>query len=398
MVNLRQRLSSIIRNIGFAHIGQLIISSRHLPYLTRHRAETIASRIRVVAVAFSFLTLAWIALDRLVLPWPSWGWLAGLRLVASLVFILLAVAAHRGVTLKRALSLLTVLLALPLSLFLAAQFSLAGLALEVAAAIDARLYTALPIIIVAGLGVMPLTVAEGLAYALPVMVAATLGPMLANGVDWVGQLSTMWVLGMILGVYLLESMIQLHYMISLLQRASHDPLTNVFTRQSGNEIVDSQFRLSCQQDAPFAVAFIDLDNFKSVNDAHGHEAGDRVLKNAVTNLTRLLRNSDAIIRWGGEEFVVILGSASPEGQRIAIQRIVNEWLGTRPDGQPVTASIGVAERIADSAQDWPALIELADARMYQAKMSGKARSVMAGDEVIVPNITPYAAKHPTTDH
>lgn len=69
-----------------------------------------------------------------------------------------------------------------------------------------------------------------------------------------------------------------------------------------------------------------------------------------------------------------------------------------PDGQPVTASIGVAERIADSAQDWPALIELADARMYQAKMSGKARSVMAGDEVIVPNITPYAAKHPTTDH
>jgi diguanylate cyclase (GGDEF)-like protein len=134
---------------------------------------------------------------------------------------------------------------------------------------------------------------------------------------------------MILGVYLLESMIQLHYMISLLQRASHDPLTNVFTRQSGNEIVDSQFRLSCQQDAPFAVAFIDLDNFKSVNDAHGHEAGDRVLKNAVTNLTRLLRNSDAIIRWGGEEFVVILGSASPEGQRIAIQRIVNEWLGTQ---------------------------------------------------------------------
>jgi diguanylate cyclase (GGDEF)-like protein len=398
MINIQQRLSSIIRDIGFARLRQLIISSEHPPYLTRHRAETIASRIRIVAGAFSLLTVAWIALDRLVLPWPSWGWLAGLRLFASLVFIVLAVAAHRGVTLKRALSLLGVLLALPLALFLAAQFSLSGLPLNDAAAIDARLYAALPIIIVAGLGVMPLTVAEGLAYALPVIVAATLGPILANGIDWVGQLSTMWVLGMILGVYLLESMIQLHYMIRLLQRASHDPLTNVFTRHSGNEIVDTQFRLSCQRDAPFAVAFIDLDNFKSVNDAHGHEAGDWVLKNAVTNLTRLLRSSDAIIRWGGEEFVVILGSASAEGQRIAIQRIVNEWLGTRPDGQPVTASIGVAERIADSAQDWPALIELADARMYQAKMSGKARGIMSADEVIVPNVTPPSAPQSSTDH
>lgn len=384
MINFRQRLASMIRDTGFAHVRQLIISSGHLPYLTRHRAETIASRIRMVAGAFSFLTVAWIALDRLVLPWPSWGWLAGLRLVAAVVFIILAVAAHRGVTLERALSLLAALLALPLSLFLAAQFSLSGLVLDGAAAMDARLYAALPIIIVAGLGVMPLTVAEGLAYALPVIVAAMLGPMLASGIDWVSQLSTMWVLGMILGVYLLESMIQLHYMIILLRRASHDPLTGVFTRHSGNEIVDTQFRLSCRQDAPFAVAFVDLDNFKSVNDAHGHEAGDSVLKNAVTNLTRLLRNSDAIIRWGGEEFVVILGSASPEGQRIAIQRIVDEWLGIRPDGQPVTASIGVAERVTDGAHDWPELIELADTRMYQAKMSGKARGIMGGDEVIVP--------------
>lgn len=398
MINIRQRLSSMISDIGFTHVWNLIISSGHPPYLTRHRAETIAARIRIVAGAFSLLTLAWIVLDRLVLPWPSWGWLAALRLLTALMFIIIAIVARRGIRLERALSLLAALLALPLSLFLAAQFTLSGLALEGAAAMDARLYAALPIIIVAGLGVMPLTVAEGLAFALPVIMAATLGPMLANGIDWVGQLSTMWVLGMILGVYLLESMIQLHYMISLLQRASHDPLTNVFTRHSGNEIVDSQFRLSCQRDAPFAVAFIDLDNFKSVNDAHGHEAGDWVLKNAVTNLTRLLRNSDAIIRWGGEEFVVILGSASSEGQRVAIQRIVNEWLGTRPDGQPVTASIGVAERIVDSAQDWPALIELADARMYQAKMSGKARGIMGMDEVIVPNITPYATTHPTTDY
>jgi diguanylate cyclase (GGDEF)-like protein len=142
--------------------------------------------------------------------------------------------------------------------------------------------------------------------------------------------------------------------------------------------------LACRQNAPFAVAFVDLDNFKSVNDAHGHEAGDWVLKNAVDNLGRLLRSSDVIIRWGGEEFVVMLGNATLDGQRIAMRRIATEWLGTRPGGGAITASIGVAERIADEVQDWPELIELADSRMYQAKVSGKARCVMGGDEVILP--------------
>jgi diguanylate cyclase (GGDEF)-like protein len=337
----------------------------------------------MVAVAFSILTLAWIGLDRMALPWPNWGWLAGLRLLTAALFAALAVAAHAGVSLRRALGLLAIMLALPLSLFLASRFVFSGIFLDGVAAVDARLYAALPVIIIAGLGVFPLTVAEGLAFAVPVILAATFGPVLANGIDWVEQLSTLWVLGLILGVFLLQSMIQLHYMINLLRRASHDPLTGTFTRHSGNEIVEAQFRLSCRQNVPFAVAFVDLDNFKSVNDAHGHEAGDWVLKNAVANLSRLLRRSDIIIRWGGEEFVVLLGNATPDGQRIAMERIVEEWLGTRPDGLPVTASIGVAERIRDGAQDWPALIELADTRMYKAKVTGKARCVMGDDIVIV---------------
>jgi hypothetical protein len=138
--NLPDRLSVMVRDIGLVHFRQLISSSDHLPYLTRHRAEAVATRVRMVAAAFSILTLAWIILDRLVLPWPSWGWLAGLRLVSGVIFIGLALAAHRGVTLERALFLLAILLALPLSLFLTAQFTLSGLALEGAAAMDARLY------------------------------------------------------------------------------------------------------------------------------------------------------------------------------------------------------------------------------------------------------------------
>ena len=384
MTDLRMRLSAMTREIGRTHFKQLVVSADHPPYLARHRAETVSSRVRMVAAVFSVLTVAWIIPDRMALPWPGWAELAGLRVLAAAIFIGLAMAAPSGATPSRAFASLAVMLAAPLAIFLAAQRVFSGMALEGMAGMDARLYATLPVIMVAGLGIFPLTVAEGLIYALPVVVGATVGPMLANGFDWVGQLPTLWTLLMVLGVFLLESMIQLHYMINLLRRASQDILTEAFTRQSGNEIIEAQFRQSCRQNSPFAVAFIDLDDFKGVNDSHGHEAGDLVLKNAIANLGRLLRRSDVIIRWGGEEFVVLLGTATYEGQRITMQRVVAEWLGVRPDGRPVTASIGIAERITDGAHDWPELIELADARMYRAKVGGKARCVLGDDEVIIP--------------
>jgi len=383
MIDLRGRLSIMTRRVGRAHVKQLFFSSAHPPHLTRHRAETISSRVRMVAAVFSVLTVAWIIPDRVALPWPGWAVLAGLRLLAAAIFIALAVVAPRNVTRARAMTALAILLAAPLMLFLAAQPAFSGVATDGAAGLDARLYATLPLIIIAGLGIFPLTVTEGLAFTAPVIAAATLGPMLATGFDWVAQTSNLWTLLLVLGVFLLESMIQLHYMINLLRRASQDVLTDAFTRQSGEEIIEAQFSQSCRQNAPFALAFVDLDNFKSVNDGYGHEAGDIVLKTAVATLGRLLRRSDVIIRWGGEEFVVLLGGATVEGQRITMRRILGEGLGVRPDGRPVTASIGVAERIADGGLDWPDLIELADKRMYRAKVGGRARCVLGDDEVII---------------
>lgn len=381
---MRERMSSVTRSLVFAHVKQLIVSSSHPPYLTRHRAETVAIRVRLVAAVFSVLTVAWIIPDKMALPWPSWGWLAGLRVLTAVAFIGLAIAARPGVSPSRAFSLLAFMLAPPLTIFLAAQYVFSGMALDGAASVDTRLYATLPIVIVAGLGIFPLTVVEGLIFALPVIVVATVGPMLTTEFDWVVQLSALWTLVLVLGVFLLECMIQLHYMINLLRRASQDPLTGAFARQSGSEIVETQFLHACQQNAPFVVAFVDLDEFKSINDTYGHEAGDLVLKTAIVNLSRLLRRSDVIIRWGGEEFLVLLGNATIEGQRLTMRRIVENWLGHRPDGRLVTASIGIAERIADGALDWPELVELADKRMYQAKVNGRARCVVSDDEMIVP--------------
>jgi diguanylate cyclase (GGDEF)-like protein len=386
-------LTSVLRNIrlrlaqGGEYFRDMVVSGGHAAYLTRHRIDAIVMRVRLVSAAFSGLTLLWIALDALTLPWPAWGVLAALRLAAAAVFITLAVMPVKPKTLTGALGLLALVLINPLAFYMAAQILFISGMDSPMAMVNARLYEALPFIIMAGLGVFPLVVAEGVVFAAPVLAVASLTPMMVGRGDWVTQITTLWILGLILGIYLLAGMIQMHYMMALLRRASHDLLTGAFSRRSGMELLELQFRMAHERNAPFALAFVDVDNFKSVNDTFGHDVGDQVLRGVAEALAKSLRRGDSVVRWGGEEFVVLLLDADLEGLRIAMTRVVDDWLGLRPDGLPVTASIGVAERLMDGCEDWPDLVDKADHRMYEAKTSGKAHVILPGGERIRPKIS-----------
>lgn len=379
---LWRRLLTYVR----AQVPDVMFSSGHTAYLTRHRVDAILLRTRLVAGAFSVLTLCWILLDALTFPTHVWSWLAAIRVVAAILFALIALPTPREWKLSGALALLTTILAIPLSFFLASQFLFRGVELQGLALINARLYDALPFIVLAGLSVYPLVVSEGLMFAAVVLGLSALGPVAAGRFEWTRELTTLWVMLVILGIYAFAGMIQLHYMIALIRRASHDPLTGAFTRRSGMELLDGQFKSSIEQDMPLTVLFFDLDNFKGVNDVHGHDEGDRVLRQAAASLNRLLRHGDGVIRWGGEEFVVVMPGTDDAGSRIALQRILAGGLGERPGGGRVTASIGVAERIKDKAEDWPQLVDLADQRMYRAKTGGKARACFGGDDMMVSGV------------
>lgn len=378
------RLWSRIYHYARTELRDVLFSSGHSPYLTRHRIDAIVLRTRLVAGAFSILTLLWIVLDAITFPDHVWVLLAGIRTVAALMFALIALSSQREWKLSGALSLLTAMLAIPLSFFLAAQFLFQGVELQGFAQINARLYDALPFIVLAGLSVYPLVISEGLAFAAIVLGLAALGPVVAGRFDWTRELTTLWVMLVILGIYAFAGMIQLHYMIALLKRAAHDPLTGAFTRRSGMELMDSLFKNCVEQGLPMTVAFFDLDNFKSINDVHGHDEGDKTLRQAAHSLVRLLRQGDPVIRWGGEEFVAILAAADGDGARVVMNRVMEQWLGPRPDGRPLTASIGLAERVKDGVLDWPQLIELADQRMYRSKTGGKARCTLGEGDVMLP--------------
>ena len=151
--------------------------------------------------------------------------------------------------------------------------------------------------------------------------------------------------------------------------------TGAFSRQGGSELLALQFNQSVRSGTPLAVAFIDLDEFKRINDEHGHEAGDRALAEAVQQMTRQLRTGDILARWGGEEFVIIMPNTAAAKAAVGLERTRAAGFGQRPEGGPLTACIGIAERSADQVDDWSMLVDLADARMYEAKQSGRNRIV-----------------------
>ncbi|HYD59862.1 MAG TPA: GGDEF domain-containing protein [Noviherbaspirillum sp.] len=360
-------------------LRELVLPGRpgtHLPLLARRRAEMIISRVRMVAGLFAVLTPLWIAIDVLVFAWPVTIMLVVGRIATTIAFVMLAVSFRKSIKMRDAYRALAIMFGIPTLFFIyshpmLSHFNMAGFSAAIAAG-----YAFLPFVMIAGLSVFPLTAVESAVFALPVLAAeALVALMQLDMLNWSSHLGAFWLLFLISTVAALAGMSQLSFMMSLVSQATHDGLTGCFSRTSGEELLDIQFHIAARSGAPLSVAFLDLDNFKQINDRHGHEAGDRVLRNAANRLRANLRSGDIVLRWGGEEFVIVLPDANGSTAAAAIARLKEIGLGERPEGGAVTASIGIAERIADSTCDWQQLVDIADQRMYSAKLAGKDRCI-----------------------
>ncbi len=376
-------------NLSSDQAVHLLHQGPHSAYLRRHRARQIYSRVQLMAAIFAVLTPLWAIIDYYLFDYSTWFYLTTIRMGSTVVFILLALPWKSEKSSLAAYGFLVALTAAPAVFYLFALNMFDGWeSFDGASKIAANLYSLLPFIILAGLSIFPLTLVETLLLGFPSIAFLAYGELSTPDYNLWSYVGTIWLAFLILGASTLASINQLRYMMTLVSRASLDPLTGVFTRRSGTEIIDVQFRVAARQESHFTVGFIDLDNFKSINDTYGHDEGDKTLIMLVDNLRRHLRRADNIVRWGGEEFVFVLPNTDIEGAKIVVERFLDEWFGTRPDGNPLTASIGIAERVADNMEDWPHLVELADARMYKAKKGGRARAVICGDIMMANDTAP----------
>jgi diguanylate cyclase (GGDEF)-like protein len=171
------------------------------------------------------------------------------------------------------------------------------------------------------------------------------------------------------------------------EQATHDALTGLANRSLFMKRVQATGESGRRARRPFAIVFIDIDGFKSVNDRHGHRAGDELLKAIAGRLKHGMRHDDLLARLGGDEFAAILsGGTDPQadaahyGQRV-VEQISKPFTLALPDGDvrvSVGASVGIAVH-PRHGEAWDDLLVAADKAMYRAKRSGKGRCVLAGE-------------------
>ncbi|QLG88319.1 GGDEF domain-containing protein [Chitinibacter bivalviorum] len=158
----------------------------------------------------------------------------------------------------------------------------------------------------------------------------------------------------------------------LSNKAQIDPLTGVLNREGLRDFLLLQWHDDLPSEAGLSVVFVDLDFFKRINDQYGHAVGDEVLKQFALLVGREIRHADALVRWGGEEFLVVSPglpqlAASALAEKIRAIVEAASW----PEGMRVTCSCGVATRVP--GEQFSALIERADQALYRAKGGGRNR-------------------------
>ena len=153
--------------------------------------------------------------------------------------------------------------------------------------------------------------------------------------------------------------------------ANTDPLTGALNRRSFNEIAENRMIVSEVNRRPYTMVYIDLDNFKTINDTMGHAEGDLVLKTVVDAIQAQIRSTDFLARLGGDEFAVLLTNIDQEQAKSITERLqsallqkmkYNEW--------GITFSIGVLT-VLSMPESPDRLVSLSDALMYEVKSKGK---------------------------
>jgi two-component system, cell cycle response regulator len=161
--------------------------------------------------------------------------------------------------------------------------------------------------------------------------------------------------------------------------AALDPLTDAYNRRFGLARLREEFSRAVRAENPLGVLMLDLDHFKAVNDTYGHLIGDRILRATAAACRRVVREGDVLIRYGGEEFLVLLPGAGAEDVRQVGERIRRAVAETSvEDGdQRVGATVSVGGATYREATDSvDALVALADAALYKAKEAGRNRLIL----------------------
>jgi diguanylate cyclase (GGDEF)-like protein len=173
-------------------------------------------------------------------------------------------------------------------------------------------------------------------------------------------------------------LIEVEHYLHHLQLAYLDGLTGLYNRRYLEDFLNREITRSERHDLVFSIIFVDVDDFKRINDSNGHAFGDRVLRAISDELKESARREDLVARYGGEEFVVVMPQTDTEGASIFAERLL-ETIRSLDGDVSVTLSGGIATypHHGSTAEE---LMDNADKRLYEAKLSGKNRIQVCGSD------------------
>jgi diguanylate cyclase len=170
------------------------------------------------------------------------------------------------------------------------------------------------------------------------------------------------------------------YQRSLHEKNIRDGLTGIFNRRYFEDRLREEFKRCSRGAQPLSLIMVDIDFFKNINDAHGHQCGDHILKSMATFMNASIRGTDVFARYGGEEFVCLLPETDIAGARHVAETLRRTVRENVFDFQgvpiPVTISLGAAQ-LEDGAQSTESVVERADNALYEAKRTGRDKVVVA---------------------
>lgn len=161
--------------------------------------------------------------------------------------------------------------------------------------------------------------------------------------------------------------------------ATIDPLTGAYNRTTFHEIAERELSRARRQGQPLSIVMLDIDHFRAINEKHGHRLGDEVLRKFADLVRSALRKEDMLVRYGGEEFLVMLPDVPGPGAVVVAGRIrryvANEPIEVGSERFAVTVSLGVAARLDEGPESIDTLLDRADSALALAKERGRNRVV-----------------------
>ena len=187
-------------------------------------------------------------------------------------------------------------------------------------------------------------------------------------------IASAWNISSALGIFLIVTLMQdkIHDLLKIESNLSRtDPLTGAINKRAFLELVGYEMIRLHRESKPFSLAYLDIDNFKKVNDQYGHPKGDEVLKLVVSCLIDNLRKTDVVARMGGDEFTIFYPEIGQEGVKVATKRI-NKYLTelSMNNSWPTSISMGVITSENEECK-LDVIVAKADELMYKVKSSGK---------------------------